>query len=556
MNKTILLSFLSFVACAGIIAIAKGRNTSRRTSIGFFLGNRSLGFWMIGCSLFLTNMSANQFIGENEFVYTTNMSVMAWGMSSVFAMLIVAEFLMPVYLRIGAVTTPDFLALRFDKQTRTMVSVIFLLSYMVNLVPSVLYGCSVAINGIFHIDQQFGLSYFTTIRLLVAFLGVIGALYSVLGGLKVIVISDIIQGIGMLIGAIFIAWFGFRTLGNGHVGAGVTRLLHAHQEHLNSIGRPHDPWPVSTLFTGMLLINIYYWGMEQYIVQEALASKSLAAGQKGMSLACIGKLTAPLLLNIPGLIAVHLYAHIDNTAAVFPKLVGDILPPVLAGFIAAIVFGGALSTFNAGINSLGTLFVINLYKPWAERRNGRVHGNDPNNGSRHDGRDSHNDGNGRVDDRQLLWAGKGFQLLVIVAAIFFSPYILFVQGGFYFYLQKVSTFFSVPVFTVMVVGLLTKKVPAIAAKVALVFFILAYVLTQFVFPVGLNHLHVLGILFVLTVGLMLAIGRLKPKDEPYKMLTTAVVSLQPWKSRWWVFAALLLVMIGMFILFSPLGIAH
>ncbi|GGB20919.1 solute:sodium symporter family transporter [Puia dinghuensis] len=532
MNKTIFLSFLAFVACAGLVAIYKSRKVSRRTSLAFFLGNRSLGFWMIGCSLFLTNMSANQFIGENEFVYTTNMSVMAWGMSSVFAMLVVAEFLMPVYLRIGAVTTPDFLQLRFDRQTKMMVSVIFLLSYMINLIPSVLYGCAVAINGIFHIDQQFGLSYFVAIRLLVCFLGLIGALYSVLGGFKVIVISDIIQGVGMLAGAVFIAWFGFRRLGGGHVTAGIERLLHAHQDHLNAIGRPHDAWPLSTMFTGMLLINLYYWGMEQYIVQEALASKSLAAGQKGISLACVGKLTAPLLLNVPGLIAVHLYTHLDNTAAVFPRLVGDILPPVLAGFIAAIVFGGALSTFNAGINSLGTLFVINLYRPWAERYKGRV------------------------DDRRMLWAGKSFQLLVIVAGVCFSPYILFVQGGFYFYLQKVSSFFSVPVFTVMTVGLLTKKVPAIAAKVGLIFFIVSYVLTQFVFPTGLNHLHVLAILFVLTVALMLIIGRFRPKDAPFKMLTTAVVPLQPWKNRWWAFSILLILMVAMFILFSPMGIAH
>lgn len=532
MNKTIFLSFLAFVAFAGLVAIYKSRKVSRRTSIAFFLGNRSLGFWMIGCSLFLTNMSANQFIGENEFVYTTNMSVMAWGMSSVFAMLVVAEFLMPVYLRIGAVTTPDFLQLRFDRQTKMMVSVIFLLSYMINLIPAVLYGCAVAINGIFHIDEQFGLSYLAAIRLLVCFLGVIGALYSVLGGLKVIVISDIIQGVGMLAAAVFIAWFGFRRLGDGHASAGIERLLHSHQDHLNAIGRPHDLWPMSTMFTGMLLINLYYWGMEQYIVQEALASKSLAAGQKGISLACVGKLTAPLLLNIPGLIAVHLYAHLDNTAAVFPKLVGDILPPVLAGFIAAIVFGGALSTFNAGVNSLGTLFVINLYRPWAQRSGGEV------------------------DDRQLLWAGKVFQLLVIGAAICFSPYILFVHGGFYNYLQKVSSFFSVPVFTVMTVGLLTKKVPAMAAKIALVFFIVAYVLTQLVFPIGLNHLHVLAILFALTVLLMLIIGRLRPLDVPFKMLNTAVVPLRPWKNRWWAFAVLLLLMIGMFILFSPMGIAR
>ena len=532
MNPTIILSFLAFVCCAGLLAVYKSRRVSTRTSVAFFLGNRSLGFWMIGSSLFLTNMSANQFIGENEFVYTTNMSVMAWGMSSIFAMLVVAEFLMPVYLRIGAVTTPDFLELRFDRSTKMMVSVIFLLSYMINLVPSCLYGCAVAINGIFHIDQQFGISYFTSIRLLIGFIGLIGALYTVLGGLKVIVISDTIQGVGMLAGVVFIVWYGFRRLGAGHVTAGVRQLLHSHQEHLNAIGGPHDVLPLSTLFTGMLLINLYYWGMEQYIVQEALASKSLEAGQKGITLAVVGKLTAPLLLNVPGLIAVHLYPHMENTAAVFPRLVGDILPPVLAGFIAAIVFGGALSTFNAGVNSLGTLGVMNVYKPLAEQAGWKV------------------------EDRKLVWIGKGFQLFVIVAAVCCSPYIMYVNGGFYNYLQKVSSFFSVPVFTVMAVGLLTRRVPAMAAKGGLVFFIAAYILTQFVFPTGLHYLHVLAILFGVTVVLMLLAGRLWPREVPFKLINTAVVPLQPWKNRFWYFGILLVLMVLSFLVFSPLGIAR
>lgn len=533
MNSTIFLSFFAFVTCVGILAIYKSRKDSRRTSIGFFLGNRSLGFWLIGCSLFLTNMSANQFIGENEFVYTTNMSVMAWGISSVFAMVMVAEFMMPVYLKIGAVTTPDFLELRFDRQTKMMVSVIFLLSYMVNLVPSVMYGCAVAINGIFHIDRELGISYFAAVRLLVCFIGVVGGLYTIVGGLKAIVISDTIQGAGMLVGAILIVWFGFRRLGNGNVVSGAGQLLRTHTDHLNAIGGPHDVLPLGTLFTGMLLINLYYWGMEQYIVQEALASNSLSAGQKGIALACVGKLGAPLLLNVPALIAVHLYAHLDNTTAVFPRLVSDILPPVLAGFIAAIVFGGALSTFNAGVNSLGTLFVMNLYKPWLGRRQQE-----------------------QVGDKQLLWAGKGFQLIVIVAAVAFSPYIMFVQGGFYNYLQKVSSFFSVPVFTVMVMGLLTKRVPPVAAKAGLLFFISSYIVTQFVFPTGMHYLHVVALLFGATVVLMLGIGYLWPLETPFSMRNTAVVSLQPWKNRWWYFGLLLLLMIGLFVLFSPLGIAH
>lgn len=513
-----------------LISIFKTRNQKLSTSVDYFLGSRSFGFWMIGSSLFLTNMSANQFIAENEFVYTTNMSVMCWGISSVFAMVLVAEFLMPVYLKIGAVTTADFLEKRFDSQTKRIVIVIFLLSYLVNLIPTVLYGCAVAINGIFHIDEHLGLSYFTTIRILVLFIGIIGGLYTTLGGLKAITISDVVKGVGMIAGSVFLAWYGFRYLGNGNLADGIHKVLHS-KEHLNAVGSVHNPFPFGTVFTGMLLINIYYWGMEQYIVQEALASKSLVAAQKGMSLACVGKLMAPLLLNVPGLIAVQVYPHLANTATVFPKLVSDILPPVIAGFVAATVFGGALSTFNAGINSLGTMFVINL-RSSSLTQNARWQ-----------------------DDARLVKRGRRFQWIVIVLAICFSPYILFYSGGFYNYIQKVSSFFSVPVFSVMIVGLVTRRVPAIAAKTGLVFFAGAYMLSQFVFHTGLHYLHVLGILFVLTVGLMLIIGKLHPLKQPFTMPEMALVNVQPWKNRFWYFGVLVLLMVVVFVLFSPLGLA-
>ncbi len=528
------ISFFVFTFLVAVISVYKTRNQQLRSAVAYFLGNRSLGFWMIGSSLFLTNMSANQFIGENEFVYTTDMSVISWDMSSILAMLIVAEFLMPVYFKIGAVTTPDFLEKRFDAPTKRMVSVIFLLSYFINLVPSVLYGCAVAINGIFHIDHYLGWSYLPVIILLVVFIGVVGGLYTILGGLKAITVSDVVQGIGMLAGGLLLTYYGFRHLGDGDVLAGIGKMLSSNKEHLNAIGAPHDVLPFSTLFTGMLLINVYYWGMEQYIVQETLASRSLAESQKGLSLACAGKLVAPLLLNIPGLMAVHLYPGLEKPATVFPQLVSDVLPPVIAGLIAAVVLGGALSTFNAGLNSLGALFVMNLYRKDTGKE----------------------DIDKQAAEKRKLRIARRFQVFVVVWAICFSPFIMFFSGGFYNYLQKAASFFSVPVFTVMIVGFVTRKVPPVAAKIALVFFVVAYTATQFLFDTGLHYLHVLAILFVITVGIMLFIGKLYPLKQPFRMPESGIVSLRPWKNRFWYFAVLIILMVGMFVLFSPLGLAR
>jgi SSS family solute:Na+ symporter len=527
MNLTGFICFLGFLAIVAAVAIFKTRKLRLNTTAAYFMGNRSLGFWMVGVSLFLTNMSSNQFIGENEFVYTTDMSVMAWGMSSILAMLIVAEFFLPIYLKMGAVTTPDFLEHRFGPGLKKIVSLLFLASYVVSLIPTVLYGSAVAINGIFHIDQALGISYFTAIWLLVVLVGIIGCCYTVLGGFKAITVSDLVQGAGMLVGGCMLLWFSLRYLGDGSLLNGIQKIGASKREHLNSIGGPGDPIPFGTLFTGMFLINLYYWGMEQYIMQQALAARSLSQGQKGMSLACLGKLISPLLLNVPGLIAVHLYPGLTNTATVYPRLVGDVLPPLAIGFTAAIVFGAAISTFNSGLNSSGTLFIMNLYKPWKKS----------------------------ASDKELVKAGRTFQISITLIAMIFSPFISYFNGGFYHYIQKMSSFFSVPVFTIMIVGFLTKRVPEAAARAGLLFFIILYALSQFVFELPIHYLHVLAILFILTVVLMLAIGKWKPMSVPYTTRNLAVVDLQPWRHRHWFFLMLIVLMGGVFILFSKAGLA-
>ncbi|MBW8687486.1 solute:sodium symporter family transporter [Chitinophaga rhizophila] len=531
MNVGALLSFLLITGLVALISWYKTRRENLQTSSGLFFANRNLGFLVVGGALFFTNISAVQFIGENELVYTNNMSVMAWGLSSVLAMLLVSEFIMPVYLRSGISTTPDFLEERYDTGTKRFVSVIFLISYIVNLLPSVLYSGAISFNGLFRVSETLHIDYWLTIWILVWGIGLIGCLYTVLGGLKAVAISDTVLGIGMFAGGILLPYAALKYLGNGSAATGIELLLASKREHFNAIGGPQDAVPFPTIFTGMFLVNLYYWGTEQYIVQQALASRSLAESQKGIAVACAGKIISPLLLNIPGLIAVLLYPHLTNTAEVFPKIVSDVSPPVLTGFIAAITFGAALTTFNAGLNSASTLFVLNLYKPYKAWRTETV------------------------SERQLVRVSRRFELLVCLLAMLIAPFIVFAQQGLYTYIQTVSGLFSVPIFTILVVGLLHKRMPAIAAKIGLTFFIITYASSQLLIDTGLHFLHVLAILFVLTVILMLVTGAIFPRKEPFIQKWNNVVDLQPWKRRHWYTALLLLAMVALFVIFSPWGLA-
>lgn len=529
MNATIFLTFLLITVTIGVVSWYKTRTEKHHTIAGFFLANRNLGFISVGSGLLFANINTVLFLGENELVYTNNMSVMAWGMTSVIAMLAVSEFIMPIYLRTGIATTPDYLEKRYDVSTKKIVSLIFLVNYIVNLLPSVLYGGAVAFNGLFHFSDHYGIDHWTSIWILVWMMGSIGGLYCILGGLKAITISDVLLGAAMFTGGILLPWFGLRYLGNGNISEGLAVILTSKTEHLKVIGSANDAVPFSTIFTGMLLVNLYYWGTEQYIVQQVLGSRNLAVCQKGITLAAFGKILSPLLINIPGLIAVHMYSSMHNTAEVFPRMLSDVSPPLFVGYMAAILFGATFTTFNAGLNSASTLFILNVYKPRLEKNDHPV------------------------DERKLLRIAKKFEIAICLLAMFIAPFIIFARNGFYNYLQMVGGFFSVPIFTIILVGFLTRKVPPIAAKVALVFFITAYGATQVIFDTGLHFLHVLALLFLITCALMLIIGKFYPMKVPYVREMSNVVDIAPWKGRHVYSLLLILTVVAVYVMFTVLS---
>lgn len=519
------------VICYGLLSSRKS-NKQSRNAVGIFLANRSNGFILIGASLFFSNISANQFIGENESVFINNMSVIGWGISSVLAMIIVSEYFVPIYLKTGISTIPEFLEQRYDASTKNMVTYIFLFSYILNLLPITLYGGAIAFNTFFDIAGTFGVNQWAALWISVWVIGVIAFLYSAIGGLRSINAADAFFTLILCAVGILLPYYGLAHLGDGSFTKGVSTVLNEHTEHLNAIGSPLDAVPFSTLFTGMIIVNLYYWGMEQYIVQQVLAAKSLADSQKGIVLTCSAKLVSPLLINIPGLIAVHLYTSLPNTNMVFPQLVSDVMPTVWVGLVAAVLFGAAINTFNAGLNGASSLFVFNIYRPWVQR-NGQVD----------------------MDEKQSIRVTRRFQLIVAFLAMTIAPFILFSEGGFYFYIQKVSGIFSVPIFTIIFIGFFRTKIPPLAAKVALPFFIGSYVLSQFIIQIDMHFLHSLAIIFLLTVLIMVCIGWCWPMENAYKIQINNNVDIAPWKSRRWFYLLLILGMVGVYIVFSPLGLA-
>ena len=523
------LTFIGFTLLVAIISYYKTRKTDESTSDGYFLGGRSLTGVVIAGSLLLTNLSTEQIVGLNGSAYKEGILVMAWETLAAIAMVITAMFLLPRYLKGGITTVPQFLEKRYDKMTKTITSALFLSGYVVVLLPIVLYSGALAINTMFNVPELLGVSETTALWISVWGIGVIGSIYAIFGGLRAVAVSDTINAVGLLIGGLMIPVFGLWAIGDGHLGEGITTLMNSHPEKFKALGDSDSSIPVGTIFTGMMLVQLFYWGTNQAIIQRALGAKNLKEGQKGLLLAAFIKILGPLMVVLPGIIAFHMFGDsLVNQDQAYPMLVTKVLPATLVGFFAAVLFGAILSSFNSALNSSVTLFGIDIYKSHIKLD---------------------------ATEKQTVFAGKSFGVVLAVLSMCIAPLIANAPDGLFGYLQKVNGCYSIPILTIIVVGYLTKYVPAIAAKIAIISGVVLYVayilLDSFVYVGEFPHfLHVMAILFVLNVLIMLLIGKSKPCKEAFQLVYTNQVDIKPWKHLNLVGIGICLIVLGIYIYFA------
>ncbi len=526
-----ILSFLGFTLLVAVIAYLKTRKTDESSSDGYFLGGRSLTGVVIAGSLLLTNLSTEQIVGLNGSAFKEGILVMAWETLAAIAMVVTAVFLLPRYLRGGITTVPQFLEKRYDKVTKTITSGLFLSGYVVVLLPIVLYSGALAINTMFDVPNMLNVSETEALWITVWGIGIIGSIYAIFGGLKAVAVSDLINAIGLLVGGLLIPIFGLLAIGDDSILKGISVLMESNPDKFKSMGGPNASVPFGTIFTGMMLVQLFYWGTNQAIIQRALGAKDLKEGQKGLLLASFIKILGPLIVVLPGIIAFHMFGGtLDNPDQAYPMLVTKVLPATLVGFFAAVLFGAILSSFNSALNSSVTLFGVDIYKSHIKTD---------------------------ATEKETVFAGKSFGVILAVLSMCIAPLIANAPDGLFGYLQEVNGCYSIPILTIIVVGYLTKYVPAIAAKIAIISGVVLYSLSQFIlkpYVVGTDDyphfLHVMAILFVLNVLIMLLIGKYYPRKEAFKLEYTNQVDITPWKHLKTVGIGICVIVIGIYIYFA------
>ena len=513
------ISFVAFTAAVGAIAWWTTRKDRMESSEAYFLAGRGLTAWVIAGSLMLTNLSTEHLIGLNGDAFNHTIAVMAWETTAALAMILGALYFVPKYLRAGLTTIPDFLATRFDNSTRVIATVLFLFSYAIAILPVVLLFGATGLEALFDVSDTLGISNSEATWLMVIGIGGLGSTYAILGGLKAVAVSDTINGVGFLIASLLIPILALALVGDGNVLLGLDTVYTAEHAKFDITGdEPGSFLPFGVLFTGLIVNQIFFWCTNQSIMQRALGAKNLKEAQKGILIAAVFKLIAPLAIVLPGVIAYHLFKDSigpDQYLQAYPTLVQTVLPAPLTGFFAAVMVGAVLSTFNSVLNSAATLFNQGVYLPLFKAH---------------------------ASGRQQVAVGRICSTVLAVAAILVAPAID-TSGSLFIYLQQINATFFGPMLAVILAGFLTSKASAAAAKTGLIagpmlFYIINFLFNDEVQSIAarffgsdgdIHFLHFLALVFVITAAVMAVVSRLWPDPAKDWTMPAAPVDMTPWK---------------------------
>jgi len=523
-----MLTFLTFSFFTLFVATytwykLKKENLSSKD--GYFLGGRSLTGVVIAGSMLLTNISTEHLIGMNGSSYKNGFIIIAWEVTSSLALIFAALYFVPKYLKMGLITIPQFLESRFDNTTRTIVALFLIVSFVITLLPIVLYTGAINIESIFNISETFNISKSQGLWITVIAIGSLGAIYAFFGGLKAVAISDTINGYGLLIGGTAIPLIALFSIGDGNIIEGLMKVYNNNPEKFNVIGTRDSVMPFEVLFTGLIINQIYFWCMNQTIIQRALGAKSLIEAQKGLLFTGILKIMIPFIIVLPGVIGYYYFGDslYENQDMIYPELIKKVLPLGLVGLFAAVIMGAVLSTFNSVLNSAATIFSIDFYKKHIDKN---------------------------ISENKLVKVGKLTTLILAIFAIIVAPIMANAPDGLYQLLQKLNGIFFIPIASIMIAGFFTKSISAIAAKISLFVGLLFYINVTFIFESNIHFVHVWGIEFILNMVTMFVFSYIFPHKKKEKRKSENHIELIEWKYAKGISFIIAFITISIYILLS------
>ena len=474
------IGFLSVVFGVSLYASRKERDTK-----DYFLAGRNLTWWLIGFSLIASNISTEHFVGMAGAGFgEAGLAIASYEWIGAITLVVVALWLLPLFLKLGIYTMPEFLQYRYGPQARTLMAIYMMIAYIGVAIAAVLYSGALGLKTIFGLDLTIG----------IWLIGILAGAYTIYGGLKAVVWSDMIQGSALLIGGSVVALLGLNAVG------GLDLFLSENGDKLHTIlpaDHPDIPW--TAMLFGIWIPNFFYFGLNQFITQRTLGSKSLAHGQDGIIFAAFIKLIIPFIIVFPGIMAFQLYSdQITTGDQAYAILVQNLLPEGFRGIMFAALFGAVMSSLDSMLNSTATIFTMDIYAQHINKTS---------------------------STKQQLKIGRIATALFVVLGCLIAPMPGKFEGVFR-YIQMVWGFISPGIVAVFFFGIINRHAPLSAALWGMGLSIPVYGVLNWGFP-NIAFLNHMAISFSIIIAVMLIITKINPLSEPVEFKENGELDLTP-----------------------------
>jgi SSS family solute:Na+ symporter len=432
------------------------RKSKEHDSKGFFLAEGSLTWWAIGASLIASNISAEQFIGMSGNGFFVGVAVSAYEWIAAISLIIIAIWFIPIYLKNKIYTMPQFLKTRYNETVAMIMAILWLFIYVFVNLTSILYLGAVAISGLLPEGTQ--IDYLHIVMLALA----VFSIFITLGGMKVIGYTDVIQVTVLIAGGLATSYMALDKVSGGHGATqGFTMLMQTAPEHFHMIfkkpgtGSSQEEISKYLLLPGILMyaagqwiVNLNYWGCNQYITQRALGA-DLTTARTGLLFAALLKLIMPLIVMLPGIAAYVLMkqGHLasmenQNMDHAYSAVLG-FLPAGLKGLSIAALTAAIVASLAGKINSISTIYTFDIYKKYINKN---------------------------ASEQQTVRMGRAVALVSLIIAIMFTwkDVLGISSAGGFTYIQKYTGFISPGVFAMFLLGMFWKRTTGTAAVVGVI----------------------------------------------------------------------------------------
>ncbi|HMQ06635.1 MAG TPA: sodium/sugar symporter [Saprospiraceae bacterium] len=502
------LDYIIFTMYAMVILsvglwVSRTKKGETKSAEDYFLASKSLPFWAIGASLIAANISAEQFIGMSGSGFAVGLAIASYEWMAALTLIVVAKFFLPIFIKQGLFTIPQFIENRFNTNLKTILAIFWVALFIFVNLTSVLFLGAKALDTILGTGDGSSIMYY------IIGLAFFAAAYSIWGGLAAVAWTDVIQVVLLVVGGLITTMIALHHVTpEGGVIHGLNHIYEVAGEKFNMILKKDNPEfmnlpGITVLIGGMWVANLYYWGFNQYIIQRALAAKSLREAQKGLAFAAFLKLLLPLFVVIPGIIAFVMFTQPAGTAMIegvqsdflksggeinydisYPWLIKTFIPTGIKGLVVAALTAAIVSSLASMLNSTATIFTMDIYKPYLSKK---------------------------TDGSDLVPVGRITVLTALVIAVLVAP-ALDTMPQMFQYIQEYTGVVSPGILGVFLMGLFWKKANSKGAIVGVVVSIPVALLLKFL-PIEMPFLDQMMYTCMITIATIVMVSLLTAEHD-------------------------------------------